>query len=202
MTDSPIRVVKLGGSLLDLPGLRERLRSWLDLQTPAGTVLVVGGGSLADAIRTADRLHGLSAEAAHWLCIRAMSLNAHLMAELLPDAVLVQDIRSIRRACEQRRLAILDPWPFIHDEEPRLSRSPLPCSWDVTSDSVAARLAALLSACELVLLKSALPETGMDLLAAARAGYVDSYFRNAAAWLPAVRCFDLRTIGFPSAILR
>jgi aspartokinase-like uncharacterized kinase len=201
VTKASIRVVKLGGSLLDLPDLRDRLRLWLDLQTPAATVLVAGGGKLADAIRAADRVHGLSAEAAHWLCIRAMSVNAHLLQELLPDAVFAPHTVSILRACRQRGLAILDPWPFVHAEERWLSRTPLPCTWDVTSDSIAARLAVLLSARELVLLKSALPDAGTDLIAAACSGYVDAFFPQAAAELSVVRCVDLRTDGFPSAML-
>lgn len=202
MTLPPLRVVKLGGSLLDLPGLRVRLQAWLDLQSPAGTALVVGGGSLADAIRAADRTHGLSVEGAHWLCIRAMSVNAHLAAELLPDAAIAVDTASVRRLCAEGRLAILDPWPFIREEEPRLSRVPLPSSWDVTSDSIAARLATVLAAAELVLLKSSLPDPGTDLLAAARCGYLDAFFPHAAAGLPAIRCVDLRHDSFPAAQLR
>jgi aspartokinase-like uncharacterized kinase len=192
MTSHPLRVVKLGGSLLDLPELRERLRAWLAAQNPAANVLVVGGGAPADAIRAADRVHGLSIEAAHWLCIRAMSLNAHLIAELLPESAIARDTRSIRDRAAERSLMILDPWPFLRDEEPGLSESPLPCSWDVTSDSIAARLAMLLSADELVLLKSALPDAGADLASAASSGYVDPYFPHVAAGLPQVRCVDLR----------
>jgi len=202
MTGSPLRVVKLGGSLFDLPELRERLRAWLALQSPAGTVLVVGGGALANAIRRADRLHGLSAESAHWLCIRAMSLNARLAAELLRDAALAADTASIRRLCAEGRFAILDPWPFLHEEEPRLSDSPLPCSWEVTSDSIAARLASILSAIELVLLKSALPNPGTDLHSAALSGYVDPFFPRAAAGLQIIRCVDLRSDGFSTTRLQ
>jgi len=38
MTRLPIRVVKVGGSLFDLPDLAERLHNWLGEQTPAHQV--------------------------------------------------------------------------------------------------------------------------------------------------------------------
>ena len=47
-----IRVVKVGGSLLDLPQLPQKLRMWLAAQSPAHNVLVVGGGPLVEQVRT------------------------------------------------------------------------------------------------------------------------------------------------------
>ena len=46
-----IRVVKIGGSLLDLPDLSTRLSSWLNRQAPMPTVWIVGGGMAVDALR-------------------------------------------------------------------------------------------------------------------------------------------------------
>ncbi|NUQ61799.1 MAG: hypothetical protein HUU20_04880 [Pirellulales bacterium] len=69
----------------------------------------------------------------------------------------------------------------------------LPHTWDVTSDSIAAALAAALSARELVLLKScARPEPWSSLREAAEAGYVDRFLPVAAAGLDRVRFVDLR----------
>ena len=79
---------------------------------------------------------------------------------------------------------------------------PLPHSWDVTSDSIAARLAVLAGADELVLLKSGLPAGSLTLAQAAETGYVDRYFPVAAAGVPRVRCVNLRADGFPEAVLR
>ncbi|HEX4143947.1 MAG TPA: hypothetical protein VHY91_10465 [Pirellulales bacterium] len=168
----PLRVVKLGGSLLDLPGVADRLRTWLVGQPPAVTLLVVGGGRLADAIRQAQRLHAFDDSAAHRLCLDVMGITATMACELLPDSTLVRRPDEIDRAAPGR-LQVVDVREFL-----AAAPEPLPETWQVTSDSIAAHLAALLRADELVLLKSALPpldaSASPDSLAAD--GIVDDYF--------------------------
>ena len=78
-------VVKVGGSLLAWPELRSRLSAWLTTLSPAEVVLIPGGGAAADAVRELDRVHGLGDETAHWLAIRAMTLNAHFLAALVAE---------------------------------------------------------------------------------------------------------------------
>jgi aspartokinase-like uncharacterized kinase len=195
------RVVKLGGSLLEFAELVPRLRAWLSAQAPAENLLVIGGGRAADAIREADRLHQLDEPAAHWLCVRAMALNAELVAALLPEARLSRSVPELIADTPQERLLIVEPWRFLRDDEPRLAATPLPESWDVTSDSVAARLATIVGAEELVLLKSALPEPPHTIEAAAKCGYVDAWFPRAAGALKQVRCMNLRDERMVNATL-
>ena len=74
---SSVVVVKVGGSLYDLPDLGSRLRAWLTEQCAGDdVVLVPGGGGTADVIRHFDRVHGLGEETSHWLALRALTLNA------------------------------------------------------------------------------------------------------------------------------
>ena len=82
MAPAPI-VVKVGGSLFDLPGLGSRLVSWLETLPHSEVLLVAGGGVAADVVRQLDRCHGLGEETSHWLALRALSLTAHLLASLL-----------------------------------------------------------------------------------------------------------------------
>lgn len=189
----PIRVIKLGGSLLEMDGLVERFRAWRAGQAPMRDVMVVGGGRMADAIRDAFARHGLSDEDAHWLCVQAMGVSAALVARLLPEATLVY------APCEvaASNLAVLAPEAFLRKDEsgPR----PLPHTWDVTSDSIAARVADVLGAVELVLLKSALPGASVRLRDWAAAGYVDRFFPSAAAGLRVVRAVNLRDLRFEEA---
>ena len=193
------RVVKLGGSLLDVPDLAPRLRDWLARQTLRSTVLIAGGGRMADVVRDADRQHRLGETVSHWLCIRVMTLHAELLAALLPEALLCRSLAEWRSTAPN--LAILDPWVFLREEEPQLAGQTLPASWDVTSDSIAARFAAAIGAAELVLLKSALPQTTWTLGDAAAAGYVDRFFPQLADATPAIRCVNLRDPDFPQSIL-
>ena len=69
---SPV-IVKVGGSLYDLPDLGPRLLRLLDRPEMQPTFVVPGGGRLVDDIRGLDRLHRLGEEASHWL---ALSVNA------------------------------------------------------------------------------------------------------------------------------
>jgi len=198
----PHRVIKLGGSLLDFEGLVPRLRDWLAAQPPMPNVMVVGGGRLADVIRDAFARHALGEEAAHWLCIRLLGVSAELAARLLSEAVLVKRYEELLDEGVVAELKIFEPEQYLRDESRVLAGAhamgitPLPHSWNVTSDSIAARLAVVLRAGELVLLKSALPSGAATLQQAADAGYVDRYFHTAASELRQVRCVNLRSDDF------
>jgi 5-(aminomethyl)-3-furanmethanol phosphate kinase len=171
-------VVKLGGSLFDLPDLADRLRRFLRTLDTDHLVLLPGGGAAADAVRMLDRVHRLGEEAAHWLALDAMSLNARFLQRLLPDAALIAKPGA-------QGFGILDAAPFFRADDH------LPHSWDVTGDSLAARAAIMLGARELVLLKSVAWQ-GNDWEAASAARVVDRYFRDA---LRAARGMHVRIVN-------
>jgi aspartokinase-like uncharacterized kinase len=165
-------VVKVGGSLFDRPDLGPRLRDWFDRNAPPETILVPGGGRLVEVIRELDRMHRLSEEVAHRMALQAMSATAELLSDLLPESCIIDGPDLAELVWEQGRRPILDALAFCESD------GPLPHTWDVTSDSIAARLAVVAGAKELVLLKSASPPAG-DVAAWAQCGYVDR-------WLPRV----------------
>jgi aspartokinase-like uncharacterized kinase len=203
MTDARrYRVIKLGGSLLDLDGLVPRLRHWLAAQPAATDVTVVGGGRLADTVREAFVRHQLGEEAAHWLCVRLLGVTAELVHRLFPESRLVERFAELSSDARADQLVFFQAERFLRIEEPCLFPAPLPHTWDVTSDSIAARLATLLRAGELVLLKSGLPADGATASDAARDGYVDGHFPVAAAGLPIIRCVNLRSEKCPEVTLR
>jgi aspartokinase-like uncharacterized kinase len=181
-------IVKVGGSLYDWPELGERLRAWLITLDVERVLLVPGGGGTADVIRTLDRVHHLGEDASHWLAIRALSLNARFLQTLLPDAELVVD-----PLAETPWLGVLDAFPFCAADEQRADH--LPHDWRVTSDSLAVRVAVVLQAAELILLKSR-DWTDDDWPDAMEAGIVDAYFGEAlqqASPVLQMRVVNLRT---------
>ena len=109
-----LRVVKLGGSLLDLPDLPGRVERWLGRQPPASNVIVVGGGPLVNAIRASDRIHKLDEVAAHWLCIRVMSVTAQRVAKLL-DFPVVDELTPRTFRADQNFTCIFDAYAFLSD---------------------------------------------------------------------------------------
>jgi aspartokinase-like uncharacterized kinase len=161
-------VVKVGGSLYGLPDLGPRLRRWL-AQQPRPVVIVPGGGPAADVIRAYDRTHQLGEEACHWLALAMLAVNARFLAELLPGAAIAPLPE------EGAALTILDMHAFALADEARPDH--LPHLWQVTSDSLAIRVAQLLGANDLVLLKST--TWPGDWQSAADAGVVDPWFPEA-----------------------
>lgn len=192
-----IAVVKVGGSLYDLPDLGPRLRLWLAEQfADIRVVLVPGGGPLVDAIRHLDRCHGLGEEASHWLALRALSVNAYFLASLLPSAYVIGEVGELDRAWKNNRLPILDVHEFARSDDEKPGR--LPHSWAATSDAFAARVAVVLRASQLVLLKSTTIPSESDWTEAGRLGLVDARFAEVVNDAPAhlhVHSHNLRDPG-------
>jgi aspartokinase-like uncharacterized kinase len=149
MSDAPVDiVVKIGGSLLEHPVHIAPVLETLDQAAAAARLLIVpGGGPFADTVRDVDRKFGLSDEAAHWMAILAIDQYAHLLVSRLRAAAVVWGPPDIAVAYERRRLPVLAPSHWLRDA------NPLPHSWDVTGDSIAAWVAGAVGAARLVLVK-------------------------------------------------
>jgi aspartokinase-like uncharacterized kinase len=144
----PLAVVKIGGGLTATPGLLPRVGEAIAQAAVRHTLVVLpGGGPFADQVRAFDRLHRLSADAAHWMAILGMDQYAVALSDVIPRARLVEEPAGVRLAHGEGMVPVLAParWLRAADE--------LPHSWDVTSDSLAAYLATLLGADTLVLVK-------------------------------------------------
>lgn len=174
MSDIRPVVVKVGGSLFDLPDLGRRLGHWLDDSGLVQVLLVPGGGPLADAVRTLDRWQNLGDEASHWLALETMTVSASLLTRILSGGVVVQDLAECPQCWAKKQTPILDVLPFMCGDA--CKPGGLPHSWDVTSDSIAMRVALACRARSLILLKSTEFPQGIDWAEASRRGLVDKHF--------------------------
>lgn len=193
----PDAVVKVGGSLLDWPGLPSRLAEYLACRRDDRLVVVVGGGRAADVVRELDRVHTLGDERSHRLALHALDLTAHLLAALVPGLVVVERLEDLAAVWDTGQVAVAAPRSILDQVEAR-SGSLLPRSWEVTSDSIAATVAAHLGCGELVLMKSAPLPPWADRREAARLGLVDPYFCQAARTLDRIDYLCLRDTPAPT----
>lgn len=135
MTDGT--VIKFGGSLMDIAG--EVLS-----ELPASPILIVpGGGIFADFVRA----EGTDDEAAHWIAIDAMEKYGRFLSTFgypVTNELVIP-----------KEPAIFLPKRLLQKEDP------LPHTWDITSDSIAAWIAGIIK-CRLLVIKSA--DSGADLL--------------------------------------
>jgi aspartokinase-like uncharacterized kinase len=124
-------VVKIGGSLqASIPTLVPILS-----ESERPLFIIPGGGTFADAVRAAD----VDDDTAHWMAIAAMEQYGRLISSHgipVTAQLVVPDKTTIFLPCASLR-----------------TTDPLPHSWDVTSDSIAAWVAEQLDL-DLLLLKS------------------------------------------------
>ncbi len=167
-------VVKIGGSLLDLPDLAARLRSFLMNLGTLDLLLVPGGGPAADLVRSWDQRFHLGEEKSHWLALRALMLNAWLLASLLPEGRVLSRLDHRQSIVAAGFLPIMDMLAWAEADD--LRNESVPHSWDVTSDTLAARLAIQVQASQLILLKSVDGPGEENWEKAAAANLVDPFF--------------------------
>lgn len=127
---SPL-VVKFGGSLMDaVPELARVL-----LSSPRPLLIVPGGGVFADLVRRT----GLEGDSAHWMAVAAMEQMGWYLTHY--------GFQTVDTLDKPRKTAVFLPYGELRRSDP------LPHSWSVTSDTIAAWVADRLGL-DLLLLKS------------------------------------------------
>jgi aspartokinase-like uncharacterized kinase len=144
-----LTVVKVGGGLVREAGddaLRTLCRAVGDAGARHPLLVVPGGAAFADAVREHDTRFGLQAATAHRMAILAMEQFGWLLCDLIRGGVPCTDLASARAAAARGETPVLLPAAL-------LAGDPLPASWRVTSDSIAAWVAGAAHAARLVLVK-------------------------------------------------
>jgi aspartokinase-like uncharacterized kinase len=145
-----LSVIKIGGGLAAVPGALDQVCRAVGASGCEHRILVVpGGGPFADTVREFDRAMVVSPDAAHWMAILAMDQYAHVLAERIPGAALIEEPGALVQALTSSGVAVLAPSRWMR------SADVLPHSWEVTGDSIAAFVAGALDATRLILIKPA-----------------------------------------------
>ncbi|MHA1652006.1 MAG: amino acid kinase family protein [Candidatus Helarchaeota archaeon] len=140
-------VIKIGGSLLKKDSI-QNLCQYLDkLKAEFTFVILPGGGEFADLVRKYYKLYQNTDDSAHWMAILCENILGYLMLDFLEFGKPVFTISEIKKAIRASLIPVFLPFPYLLDQDP------LPHSWDITSDSIAAYLAEQLQAEKIILLK-------------------------------------------------
>jgi aspartokinase-like uncharacterized kinase len=136
-------VVKIGGSLIkEAPELVDRLvkefgsgspkipeKRYASEGLPFSILIVPGGSVFADAVRKVDEKFSLSTDEAHWMSILGMEQYACYLKDK-SCAIAVDSIADLPQG-----VSLLFPYRLLRHEDP------LPHTWNVTSDTIAAWVA-------------------------------------------------------------
>ena len=162
-------VVKLGGSVIRSPGLSK----WLDViaTAPGPTVIVPGGGALANEVRSCQQQLGFGDPTAHRMALLAMDQLAWAVAGMRSGLNVVATEDALHEAIDRGHVAVWAPYTLISEH------SDVEANWRLTSDSLALWLAGRLGARSCYLIKSITRKSAsLDAVQLARDGVVDEAF--------------------------
>jgi len=138
-------VLKIGGSLAEYPASLRRLCKELVSFSKDYEILVVpGGGKFADVVRNFDKNYNLSNTLTHKMAILAMDQFGLFLSDITPNSYVSHSLEKVKNP-PRGTLPIFLPSRFI------LRMDTLESSWNVTSDSITAYIAAMLHARKLIL---------------------------------------------------
>lgn len=129
------QVVKIGGSLFPDNAIKlvNKLKN-------TNSLIILGGGEFANLIRKYDSYLSFSSEVTHYTAIDCMDIIAKLVNDKVESARLVYSIDEAQKVSDKNLTPIFAVSDFLKKEDP------FECSWDVTSDSIAAYVSHILNA--------------------------------------------------------
>ncbi len=126
-------VLKVGGSLAQIPNALETLGNYLSQKSPKHHFVVIpGGGRFADTVREVDNIFRLPPILSHRMAILAMNQYGMLLSHFIPNSETNETIEASQEISKSGKVSILLPYKLMLHEDPFVP------SWDVTSDSIAA----------------------------------------------------------------
>ena len=163
-------IVKLGGSLSQADTLIKCIDKIEKKYAPKSVVIVPGGGAFADQVRLTQQRWQFDDNTAHKMAILAMQQMALLIQGLKSYFSIVHSVSEIPEQLLKHPIVIWSP------DIVELDNAAIPASWDITSDSLSAWLAQILSASELILVKAAIFDNSLTLKQLAELDVIDKCF--------------------------
>jgi len=140
-------IIKIGGSILQNQAGKKLLKAFNALRKQFSFVILPGGGAFANLVREYHKKFQLSEDRSHWMAILCENILGFLILENLESGVPVFELSEIPKVIQAARIPVFLPFQHLFTQDP------LPHSWEVTSDSIAAYLAEILKAQKLILVK-------------------------------------------------
>jgi 5-(aminomethyl)-3-furanmethanol phosphate kinase len=138
-------IIKVGGSLAEAPSALKNLGVALSQIAKKHQVVEdTGGGRFADNVRDNDATFHLPALTAHRMAILAMDQYGLLLSHVIPEAVICESLREVKKILKNGKVKIFLPSKFL------IECDPFEPSWDVTSDSITAFIATELKIAKVV----------------------------------------------------
>lgn len=181
-------LIKVGGSLLTLSNLPEKIDSLIKKLESSCIVIVVGGG---EEVRKLEKQAAkTNPEMEHWNSLQIMSSNSIALASHYKSAV-IANIPFVKKI----GLFFLDAYEYCKNDKKPNHEPYLPQTREVRSDSVSLRFAQQFEFNELYLLKSVDFPQSKNWEDACRQNYVDPFFHylfNSKDQNPAIHTINLR----------
>ena len=143
-------VFKIGGKILEnsnnIKSTISQLAHLYDEKILQKIIVIPGGGSFANFVRSLDEVLQIGDDLAHWIAIYSMNYHGIILNRKYPNLETIEKLKTFQDA--KQMFCIFLPYSFLREDDT------LPHNWDVTSDSIALYVANKLKLSQCFLIKN------------------------------------------------
>jgi aspartokinase-like uncharacterized kinase len=139
-------VIKIGGSICTPLILKKLGRILEKIYKKHKFIIIPGGAEFADVVRKFDKKFHLTSKTSDKMAILSMDQYGLFLSDIMK-------FPTMRELREAKNLENLKKPPIFLPSEYMFKENPLPHSWNVTSDSIAAHIACKINARKVILVK-------------------------------------------------